>query len=61
MQDIIKDFVDKNYRLLKIIVLIVLIPVIVCLAVFILQTILTFGSYVGTFLRSVYDFFVCGA
>ena len=60
MQNIIKDFVDKNYRLLRIIVLIVLTPIIIYLSVFILQTILIIGNYVGTFLRSVYDFFVCG-
>ena len=61
MQDIIKDFISKNDRVLKIIALIFIIPVIACLSSIILQTLFTFGNYVGTFLRGVYDFFVCGA
>lgn len=59
MQNIIKNFINNHWRLIKVVLTIIMSPVLIYIAAITMKTIFNMGNYIGTFLRGVYVFFTC--
>ena len=59
MQNIVKNFILNHLKLIKILLIIFLLPVGLYVISSLIVLIVTIGNYVGTFIRGVYNFFVC--
>lgn len=55
----IKNFMTNHLKIIKIVLIIIVSPIIVYIITSFMNIIFTIGNYVGTFLRSVYTYFVC--
>ena len=59
MQNIVKNFILNHLKLIKILLIIFLLPVGLYVVTSLIVLIFTLGNYVGTFIRGVYNYFVC--
>ena len=59
MQNIVINFGNNKNKYKKILLIVILLPIIMILFNSIIATIFNLGTFIGTFLRYIYNFIVC--